>query len=65
VRHAELVDAGRGVHAVIAKPDRGAVGNAAIVDLGEETLVLDTHYSPAAARELRAAANELTRRPVA
>jgi cyclase len=65
VRHAELVDAGRGVHAVIAKPDRGAVGNAAIVDLGEETLVVDTHFSLPAARELRAAAEELTGRPVA
>ena len=64
MRHAELADAGAGVHAVIAKEDRGAVGNAAIVDLGDETLVVDTHYSLAAARELRAAAEELTGRPV-
>jgi cyclase len=62
VTHAELVDAGPGVHAVIAKNDRGAVGNAAIVDLGDETLVVDTHWSPAAARELRAAAEERTGR---
>jgi cyclase len=54
--HADLVDAGGGVQAAIAKPDRGAVGNAAFVDLGDETLVVDTHYSPAAARELRTAA---------
>jgi cyclase len=53
------------VHAAIAKPDRGAVGNAAIVDLGEETLVVDTHFSSPAARELRAAAEELTGRPAA
>ncbi len=65
MRHAELVDAGGGVHAAIAKPDRGAVGNAAIADLGEETLVVDTHFSPPAARELRAAAEELTGRPAA
>jgi glyoxylase-like metal-dependent hydrolase (beta-lactamase superfamily II) len=64
VRHAELVTAGRGVDAAIAMPDRGAVGNAAVVDLGEETLVVDTHISPAAARELRAAAEQLTSRPV-
>jgi hypothetical protein len=39
------------VHAAIAKPDRGAVGDAAIVDLGEETLVVDTHFSsPSGAR---------------
>jgi cyclase len=62
VRHAELAAAGSGVHAVIAKPDRGAVGNAAVIDLGEETLVVDTHVSLAAARELRAAAEELTGR---
>jgi glyoxylase-like metal-dependent hydrolase (beta-lactamase superfamily II) len=64
VRHAELVTAGRGVSAAIAKPDRGAVGNAAVVDLGEETLVVDTHTSPAAARELRAAGEEVMGRPV-
>ncbi len=39
------------MHAAIAKPDRGAVGDAAIVDLGEETLVVDTHFSsPSGAR---------------
>lgn len=54
--HADLVDAGGGVHAAIAKPDRGAIGNAAVIDLGGETLVVDTHYLPAAARELRDAA---------
>ena len=53
------------MHAAIAKPDRGAVGDAAIVDLGEETLVVDTHFSSPAARELRAAAEELTGRPAA
>jgi cyclase len=65
VRHAELVAAGPGVDAVIAKPDRGAVGNAAVVDLGVETLVVDTHFSLPAARDLRAAAEELTGRPAA
>jgi cyclase len=65
VTHAELVAAGPNVWAAIAKPDRGAIGNAAIVDLGEETLVVDTHVSPAAARELRAAAGELTGREAA
>jgi cyclase len=54
--HAKLVDVGPGVKAAIAIPDRGAVGNAAIVDLGEEILVVDTHVTPAAARELRAEA---------
>jgi glyoxylase-like metal-dependent hydrolase (beta-lactamase superfamily II) len=64
VTHAELVEAGAGVWAAIAKPDRGAIGNAAIVDLGDETLVVDTHFAPGAARELRQAAEELGGRPV-
>jgi hypothetical protein len=52
LRHADLADAGGGIWVAVAKQDRGAVGNAAIIDLGDETLV-DTHYSPGAARELR------------
>jgi cyclase len=60
LKHADLVDAGSGVHAAIAKPDRGAVGNAAFIDLGGETLVVDTHYLPAAARDLRSAAGNVT-----
>ena len=60
--HAELEPVANGVWAVLAKPERGAVGNAAIVGLGDETLVVDTHLAPAAARELRAAAEEITGR---
>jgi cyclase len=56
VTHAELVEAGPSVRAAIAIPERGAVGNAAIVDLGDSRLVVDTHVTPAAARELRAQA---------
>jgi cyclase len=62
VTHADLVVAGDGVHAAIARPDRLAVGNAAIVDLGTDTLVVDTHISFSAARELRTAAEETTGR---
>jgi cyclase len=65
VTHADLVDAGDGVQAAIARPDRLAVGNAAIVDLGDETLVVDTHISFSAARELREAAEQATGRPAA
>ena len=60
--HADLVEAGGGVHAAIARPDRLAVGNAAIVDLGGETLVVDTHISFSAAGELGEAAEEATGR---
>ena len=57
--HFELEQVARGVWAAIARPDRGAVGNAGIVDLGGEALVFDTHLAPGAARDLRAAAEEL------
>ena len=59
VRHASARAVGPGAWAAIALPDRGAVGNAGIVDLGGEALVFDTHFAPGAARELRAAAEEL------
>jgi cyclase len=57
--HFELEPVGEGVWASIAQPGRGAVGNAAIVDLGGQALVVDTHFAPAAARDLRRAAEEL------
>jgi glyoxylase-like metal-dependent hydrolase (beta-lactamase superfamily II) len=58
MRHADLQDIGPGAWAAIARPDRGAVGNAGFVDLGGAALVFDTHFSPGAARDLRAAAEE-------
>jgi cyclase len=57
--HFELEPVGEGIWASIARPERGAVGNAAIIDLGAGALVVDTHFSPAAARDLRRAAEEL------
>ena len=57
--HFELEPVGEGVWASVAVPGRGAVGNAAIVDLGGAALVVDTHFAPGAARDLREAAEEL------
>lgn len=51
--HAEHTAVAEGITAAVAIPDRGAVGNAAIVDLGDSSLVVDTHVTPAAGRELR------------
>jgi cyclase len=47
--------------------DRGgfAISNAGIVDLGDQTLIFDTFLTPAAARDLRDAAEALTGRPAA
>ena len=51
-----------GIYAAIGPPEGGAMGNAGIVDLGDETLVFDAFLTRAAATELRAAAEELTGR---
>jgi glyoxylase-like metal-dependent hydrolase (beta-lactamase superfamily II) len=59
MRHARLEQVAPGAWAAIALPDRGAVSNSGIVDLGGEALVFDTNFDPGAARELRAAAEEL------
>ena len=51
-----------GIYAAIGTLEGGAMGNAGIVDLGDETLVFDAFLTRAAATELRAAAEELTGR---
>lgn len=53
-----------GVWAAIVARGTGAWGNAGIVALGDKTLVFDTFLTPAAARDLRAAAESLTGQPV-
>ncbi len=63
VLHFTLERVADGVHAAIALPGSGAQGNAAIVDLGDRTLVFDTLLTPQAATALRAAAERLTGRP--
>ena len=50
--HFRLEQVAEGAWAAIALPDRAAVGNAGVVDLGGEMLVFDTSWTPAAAREL-------------
>ena len=62
--HFRLEPVAEGAWAAIALPDRGAVGNAGLVDLGGRTLVFDTFFTPAAARDLLAAARELGLPPV-
>src|SRR6185312_4271624 len=60
--HLELLS--EGVWAAIVERGTGAWGNAGIVALGDGTLVFDTFLTPAAARDLRAAAELLTGQPV-
>jgi cyclase len=53
-----------GVWAAIVIPGSGALGNAAIVDLGDFTVVVDTFSLPEAAQILRETAGQLTGKPV-
>ncbi|HEX6798783.1 MAG TPA: MBL fold metallo-hydrolase [Ktedonobacterales bacterium] len=64
-RHFTLEPLAPGVYAAIAGAGGGAMSNAAIVDLGDRTLVFDTFMTPQAAADLRVAAEALTGHPVA
>jgi glyoxylase-like metal-dependent hydrolase (beta-lactamase superfamily II) len=63
--HFTLQELAEGVYVAIAKPEGLAFANAAIIDLGGETLVLDSMNSQAAGADLRRAAEALMGRPVA
>jgi len=62
--HLALDRVGEGIWAAVATPGGGALGNAGIVNLGGEALIFDTTLTPAAARDLRAAAEDLCIGPV-
>ena len=53
-----------GAYAALARPEGLAASNCGIVDLGSRVVVIDTSYSPQAARDLRSAAVELTGREI-
>jgi glyoxylase-like metal-dependent hydrolase (beta-lactamase superfamily II) len=61
--HFRLEQLADGVYAALSVPGRGALCNAGIVDLGDETLIFDTMFTLQAARDLRDAAEQLTGRP--
>jgi cyclase len=60
--HFRLERLADGIYAAIGTDDGGAMSNAGIVDLGDETLVFDAFLTRAAAGPLRSAAFELTGR---
>jgi cyclase len=62
--HFALDGIAEGVYAAIATRTGGAYSNAGIIDLGDQTLVFDAFMTPQAAQDLRAAAEQLTGRPV-
>lgn len=63
-KHFKLEKIAPGVYAALHQAGGAAIGNAAIIDLGDSTLVLDTFISPAGAKDLRLAAQSLTGKPV-
>jgi cyclase len=64
-KHFRIVRVAEGVFAAISEPGTGSVGNAAIIDLGDSTLVVDTFTTIQAAEDLKAAATQLTGKTVA
>jgi len=58
----ELVTPADGVHAAIGHPGTAACSNAAIVDLGDRTAVVDTFMMPGPGKALAQAAADLTGR---
>jgi len=62
--HFELDPLADGVYAAAALPGGKAFSNGGIVDLGDQTLVFDAFETPAAAADLRCAAEQLTGRRV-
>ena len=63
-RHFTLHKLSEGIYAAIHAPGGWAQSNAGIIDIGDRTLVVDTFLSPRATRDLLAAAQALTGRPV-
>src|ERR1700730_16505230 len=59
-KHFLLNHVAEGVFAAISVPGTGSVGNAALIDLGDSTLVVDTFQTIQAAEDLQAAAIYLT-----
>lgn len=63
-KHFRLNQVAKGVFAAISVPGTGSLGNAAIIDLGDATIVVDTFTTIQAAEDLKAAAMYLTGNPV-
>ena len=63
-KHFTYHELAEGVWAAIVIPTGLAASNSGIVDLGDQTLIFDTTFSPASATELRTVAENLTGRSV-
>jgi cyclase len=63
-RYFQFEEVAEGIYAAIVTAAGGAIGNAGILDLGNQTLLFDTTQLPQAALDLRSAAEHLTGRPI-
>ncbi len=63
-RYFQYEEMAEGIYAAIVTAAGGAIGNAGIIDLGDQTLLFDTTQLPQAALDLRRAAEQLTGRPI-
>ncbi|MGP4080890.1 MBL fold metallo-hydrolase [Pseudalkalibacillus sp. R45] len=63
-KHFTLQKIKDGVFAALAKQGGGAVANAGIIDLGDQTIIFDTFNTQQAAEELKTAAQDLTLSPI-
>lgn len=63
-QHFTLEEIGKGIFAANHKEGGAAIANAGLVDLGDSTLVFDSFISPAAAKDLRKAADTVIGKPV-
>ena len=62
--HFSVSEVASGVYACVAGASQAAVGNAAIVDTGARTIVVDSFMTTVGAAELRLVAEQLTGRSV-
>ena len=63
-KHFQLVELSEKIYAALHKEGGLGICNTGIIDLGEQTLVVDATYTPVAAQDLRTTAEMLTARPV-
>ena len=63
-KHFQLVELSEKIYAALHKKGGLGICNTGIIDLGEQTLVVDATYTPVAAQVLRTTAEMLTARPV-
>ncbi|MGE8205609.1 MBL fold metallo-hydrolase [Heyndrickxia sp. NPDC080065] len=63
-KHFRIEKVNEGLYVAIAKEGGGAVANAGIVDLGDQTIVFDTFNTQQAAEDLKSIAESITNCPV-